>query len=81
MKITIFPVHLQKMQLFSKQPHAVRIENCVHNSNGIEETDLFLLVKVGKSCYTEQELYIKAWGEKVDFCSGAWRITDYSESP
>lgn len=53
MKITIFPVHLQKMQLFSKQPHAVRIENCVHNSNGIEETDLFLLVKVGKSCYTE----------------------------
>lgn len=53
MKITTFPVHLQKMQLFSMQPHAVRIENSVHNSDGIEETDLFLLVKVGKSCYTE----------------------------
>lgn len=81
MKITTFLVHLQKMQLFSMQPHAVKIENSVHNSNGIEETDLFLLVQVGKSCYIEWELYIKVWGEKADFCSGAWRITDQSESP
>lgn len=75
MKITTFPVHLQKTQLFSMQPHAVRRENSVHNSNGIEETDLFLLVKVGKSCYIEQELYIKVWGEKAKFLF--WSLKNY----
>ena len=46
MKISIFLVHLDITQLFSMKPHAVKIENSVHNSNVVEETDLVFSLMV-----------------------------------
>lgn len=45
------------MPLFSMKPHAVRIENSVHNSNVVEETDRSMN-------------FIYGWNNKVGFLLG-----------
>lgn len=66
---------------FSPIPQAVRGENSVHNSKcrragrcGFFSAGLQLL-------FSLTEPYIKAWGDRTDFCFAAWRIADYSDSP